>query len=79
MRNQRLVRNPLLGLPATQDLQAYLDGFPGVRSRLVTLLMEIGAQADEKAAHSWQQHKAPMAAYWKAVGVYARHTAKCLR
>jgi hypothetical protein len=75
-RDSRLVHNPLLGLPATQELLDYLQTVPGVQARLTTMLIQLGAQADAQADHCWRAHKAPMAAYWKAVAVYARHTAK---
>ncbi len=31
-----------------------------------------------KAEHSWKKHKAPMALYWKVVGVYAGHLARSI-
>lgn len=73
---QAAVRNPLLGLPAMQQLQALPEA---QRGPLAALLTELGAQAEERAGTSWRQRKGPMAAYWLAVGVYARHTARALR
>jgi hypothetical protein len=32
-----------------------------------------------KANHSWKKHKAPMALYWKVVGVYAGHLARSIK
>jgi hypothetical protein len=69
------VRNPVLALPsfhrlASLDLEAKLC--------LAALLREIGNQAAQKAQTSWKKNKAPMAAYWKAVSVYARHIARAL-
>lgn len=43
------------------------------------MLEELATQAHAKAETSWRQRKGPMAAYWRAVGVYARHTARATR
>ena len=68
--------NPMLALPAAQGLRA----LPAeTHNRLRSLLLELGAEARARADLSWRRHKAPMAAYWKAVSVYARHTARALR
>lgn len=72
----QLARNPLLTLPEMTVLQA-CDPIP--RRALVRLLFELGRTAAEKAEQSWRKHKGPMAAYWRAVSVYARHTARALR
>lgn len=69
-------RNPLLRLPAAQRLSELPIE---ARGMLRTLLLEISADARSRAEHSWRRHKAPMAAYWKAVSVYARHTARLLK
>jgi hypothetical protein len=55
------VRNPLLRLPATRTLLAFLQEQPEVQQRLATLLYELVQQADQQAEHSWTQRKAPMA------------------
>lgn len=64
------VRNPLLALPSVQGMatldRAALVAFVGV-------LKEIERDCREKADKCWRTHKAPMAAYWKANAVYARH------
>lgn len=65
--------NPVLALPAmarmrTLDLES--------RTVLADVLREIGADADRLADESWKRRKGPMAAYWRAVGVYARHIAR---
>lgn len=70
------VRNPVLCLPAmvkmrarpTEDRQAMAD-----------LLMDLSADARQRAETSWRRHKAPMALYWKVVAVYAGHTARAIR
>jgi hypothetical protein len=43
------------------------------------LLLDIRQDAQVRAEKSWRSHKAPMAAYWKAVAVYAGHAARLLR
>lgn len=69
------VRNPLLRLPAAQRLQALP---PAVRQELRCLLQELGVDARALAEKAWRTHKGPMACYWKAVAVYAKHTARVL-
>lgn len=69
-------RNPLLLLPAAQRVTA----LPAEqRAALEALLRDLSADARARAETSWRSHKGPMAAYWKAVAVYARHTALILR
>ena len=70
------VRNPLLTLDAMRQLQE----LPAeVREPLAALLAELSTDAHAKAELAWRKRKGPMAAYWRAVGVYARHTARALR
>lgn len=68
-------RNPLLMLPAARKL-AELPSEP--RAVLRELLLQLGREANEKASLCWRTHKAPMAAYWKGVAVYARHISRLL-
>ena len=70
------VRNPVLALPATGRLLA-LE--PGTKAALRAVLLDIQADARVRAEKCWRTHKAPMAVYWKAVGVYAGHIARVLR
>lgn len=70
------VRNPLLALPSMQAILA-LD--PASRAAMRGLLREIAVDARGRAEKCWRTHKAPMAAYWKAVAVYAGHTARALK
>lgn len=69
------VRNPLLALPSMQALREL-----PLEQRLLMkkLLREVAADARARAEKCWRTHKAPMAAYWKAVAVYAGHTARAL-
>lgn len=70
--NRPDVRNPLLQLPAAAQIRALpLEA----RQALEQLLREISADSRERATECWRKHKAPMAAYWKANAVYARHMA----
>jgi len=64
------VRNPLLRLPAA-DRIATLP--PDARAALAELLADIAIDARARAESCWHKRKAPMAAYWKAVAVYASH------
>ena len=66
----RTVRNPVLALPAALAL-AELPWES--RKVLRRLLGELGRDARARAEKSWATSKAPMAAYWRAVAVYARH------
>lgn len=73
---RRDVRNPLLALPAARALAA-LPMAP--RAALAAVLQDLAADAGRRAQESWRRHKAPMAVYWKACSVYARHLARALR
>ncbi len=64
--------NPLLQLAAVEQLQALPMS---QRAPLAALLRELRADADARAEVAWRRHKGPMAAYWRAVATYARHTA----
>lgn len=70
------IRNPVLGLASFKQLWT-LDA--DVKRQLSELLTELGQEAAQKAQNSWTKNKAPMAVYWKAVSVYARHIARALR
>lgn len=65
--------NPVLRLPSARLLKA-LD--EQQKDALIDVLCDIGRDADVKAEESWKRRKGPMAAYWRAVGVYARHIAR---
>lgn len=74
---RREVRNPVLGLPAARAALESLT--PREAAALEAVLDAIGADAALRAEQSWRKHKAPMASYWKAAGVYSRHIAKAIR
>lgn len=69
------VRNPLLLLPAIERIKRLP---PPMVAALRQLLIELRADSLARAEKSWRGHKAPMALYWKAVGVYAGHLARAL-
>lgn len=74
--NRAEVRNPILALPSARRLA---DLSPAERNTLIALLLDIKADAAERASECWRKHKAPMAAYWKAVSVYSGHIARAIR
>ena len=52
---------------------------PDAKAALRDALLDLRAEARENAELSWRRHKAPQAAYWKALSVYAGHLARALR
>lgn len=75
--SRREVRNPILGLPAAREAIDRLP--PEAAEALARVLLAIQSDARERAEESWRRHKGPMAAYWKAAGVYCGHIAKAIR
>lgn len=69
-------RNPVLALPAARRVHALPEP---ARALLAALLEELADDAGQRAQDCWRRHKAPMAAYWKACAVYARHLARVVR
>jgi len=49
------------------------------RKALKSALQDLHEDSLRKANYSWTKHKAPMALYWKVVGVYAGHLAKSIK
>lgn len=49
------------------------------RSVLRSALMDLREDALARAEHCWKKHKAPMALYWKVVGVYSGHLARAIQ
>jgi hypothetical protein len=70
------VRNPLLALPGIAELKALPPEF---RIALARILGDIAIDAKGRAEKCWRSHKAPMAAYWKAVAVYAGHARRAVK
>ena len=73
--SRRDVRNPVLALPSIEALQALPQE---AREALALVLADVSSDARIRADESWRKHKAPMAAYWKAVSVYAKHIRRAL-
>ncbi|RYF54857.1 MAG: hypothetical protein EOO29_54565 [Comamonadaceae bacterium] len=67
--------NPLLRLPAGQALMELPQED---RARIEAVMRELRFQANAEAESAWRRRKGPMAAYWRAVSTYARHTAHAL-
>lgn len=70
------VRNPLLGLPSADAIRSLA---PEAKAALRALLLDMATDAAQRAEKCWRKSKAPMAAYWKAVSVYAKHAARLAR
>lgn len=73
---RREVMNPVLSLPAVARL-AELD--PATRAVVADILADLSFDANARAQASWAKSKGPMAAYWKAVSVYAKHFRRAVR
>lgn len=76
MRNQAIVRNPVLSLPASQGI-ALLPS--DARDALRAVLLDLRREAAEKAQREWKRNKGMTAAYWKAVSIYAWHISRLCR
>ncbi|WP_244494024.1 hypothetical protein [Mesorhizobium sp. Root172] len=74
--NSPLVRNPLLSLNAAKQLQGLP---PDARQALAAMLRDMRDDARRRAQECWRKHKAPMAVYWKCVGVYCNHLYRVVR
>lgn len=70
-----IVRNPILALPGAALLQSLP---PESKAALRAVLIDIRDDCRRRAEACWLKHKAPMACYWKACGVYANHIARVL-
>lgn len=67
--------NPLLNLPSGKALLALPDED---KKRIAAVFRDLRNEANEEAEKAWKRRKGPMAAYWRAVSTYARHTAHAL-
>lgn len=70
------VRNPVVLLPTARRVDSLP---PEARALLADFLADLAQDARGRADECWRKHKAPMAAYWKAVSVYARHLSRVVR
>lgn len=67
--------NPLFQLPAANSLRR----LPLEQRRAIALVFrQLRDQANTEAEQAWRRRKGPMAAYWRSVATYARHTAHVL-
>lgn len=48
------------------------------KAALKAALLDLRSDALKRAQYCWKKHKAPMALYWKVVGVYAGHISRIL-
>lgn len=71
-----LVHNPVLALPSIAKLRELPEE---VRMEFRNVLEELRQDAAKRADQAWKRHKGPMAVYWRAVAVYARHIRRALR
>lgn len=74
--NRPDVRNPLLTLPEAVEMSNLP---PEARDALQRALVAFSKACRGKAELCWRTHKPPMAAYWKAWAVNARHAALLLQ
>lgn len=74
--NRADVRNPVLALPCAARAAAMP---PEAREWLIAFLCDLRRDARERSASSWRAHKAPLAVYWKVVGVWSTHLIRTLR
>lgn len=63
----------------TDWLKVFSDLPEDSKSALRAALISLRADALIRSQHCWKKHKAPMALYWKVVGVYAGHLSKSLK
>ncbi|WP_137917207.1 hypothetical protein [Hydrogenophaga sp. 2FB] len=71
------VRNPLLAIPEVQEEFARLT--PESRRALENALRALSRVFHKKGDEAWAKRKPPIAAYWRASGVNARHLALAAR
>lgn len=70
------VRNPVAADPEVASIiQGLADDHPAAAEALRACLGTLSKKWRQLAQHSWEVHKAPMAAYHKANAVNARHLA----
>ncbi|MCV0438925.1 MAG: hypothetical protein K5880_09855 [Hydrogenophaga sp.] len=67
------VRNPMLAIPEVRAAYAALP--LSARVALVKMLQATSRTCRANAEVAYRKHKPPMYAYWKAMGVNARHLA----
>lgn len=73
--NSKEVRNPMLTIP---EVQAFAELPPDAAQALRNALVGASKVFRVRANEAWKRHKAPIAAYWKASAVNARHLANAI-
>ncbi len=71
------VRNPIAADSEVAKIIAAMS--PEGRESLRKILKALSASWRSKADKAWRTHKPPMAAYWKAGAVNARHLSVALK
>lgn len=71
------VRNPLLAIPEVQAEFASLS--PEARKALENMLRAMSKVFHKKGDEAWARRKPPLASYYRANGVNARHLALAAR
>lgn len=63
-----------------KEFAQLFDNLPDeAKLALKSALQLLHTSALAKANHCWKKHKAPMALYWKVVGVYAGHINRAVK
>jgi hypothetical protein len=64
----------------TRQITASFEKVPNeARQALSKALTAVRHHATSLAEHQWKNHKAPMAAYWRVVGVWCGHFARAIK
>ncbi|MDP3613710.1 MAG: hypothetical protein Q8R98_17870 [Rubrivivax sp.] len=74
--SRREVRNPILALDAVKTILTLPQD---QRFALAGLLMDLSRDARQRAQKAWLSQKPPMASYWMATSVVAKHIARALK
>lgn len=72
------VRNPVLRLPAMQEILALPPDAPISRRQVGLIVRQLADQANAEAVRSQRKNKHMMVAYWKVASVYAKHVARAI-
>jgi hypothetical protein len=73
--SQPEIRNPLLALPAAQELAQLLAAQPELKATFKRLCRELKAQCRDQEANAYARRKGPMVSYWMSTGTWAGHLA----
>ena len=73
--SQPETRNPLLALPAAQDLAQLMADNPELKRTFKQLCRELKRQCKAQEANAIKRRKGPMVSYWMSTGTWAGHLA----